>query len=97
MEFRHLQQEREDQSYFFSGSVYLTSGVQQIIDQLTALSIICYLRNVAKEKNGLDYLQRFEVNGTVIWVIDQLDKEMIESGRWKPEDNHCTILLPSEY
>lgn len=89
-------QEREDQKYFFNGKNLVTSGVQELLTGEEILKIISELQQLAKEKNGLDYLQVYKnENGTKVWIIDQLDEEM--KTEHPPEHNHFTILLPSEY
>jgi len=51
-----------------------------------------------RSNNGIDYLQVYECSdGRKVWLIDQLDVEMIVSSEFAPEDNHCTMLLPEEY
>lgn len=91
-------QEDEDQKYFFSGQCYLTSGIDQELPKDELQAILTDLHAFVKEKNGIDYLQVYEdEKGNRIWIIDQLDKEMIESGEYAPGDNHYTVLLPEEY
>ena len=84
--------------YFFSGKFYITQGVSESLS-LEEITTICLdLQAFVKEQNGIDYLQVYEcTDGRKVWFIDQLDAEMIASGEFKPEDNHCTLLLPEEY
>ena len=50
------------------------------------------------ENNGADYLQVFKsTRGRTIFCIDQLNREMKESGEFKKEDDHWTIMLNHEY
>lgn len=85
-------------SYFFSGTFYVTQGVQAVLAPEEILVIYHDIQALVKQENGLDYLQVYECSdGRKVWLIDQLDQEMIESGEFHPEDNHSTMLLPEEY
>ena len=86
-------------TYCFSGTLYLTRGIQASLTEYEILQIITDLKAfIEQEKTGIDYLQVYEcTDGRKIWLIDQLDQEMIASGEFQPEDNHCTMLLPEEY
>jgi len=54
---------------------------------------------MVEENKNLDYLQVFihKDTGQKLFFIDQLSKQMIESGGYKSEDNYCTLLLAQEY
>lgn len=84
--------------YFFSGQFYITKGVSKSLS-LEEITAICLdLKAFVKEQDGIDYLQVYKcTDGRKVWFIDQLDADMIASGEFKPEDNHCTLLLPEEY
>ncbi|MDO8367668.1 MAG: hypothetical protein Q7T20_12785 [Saprospiraceae bacterium] len=84
--------------YFFSGKSYITKGVSESLS-LEEITAICLdLKAFVKEQDGIDYLQVYEcTDGRKVWFIDQLDADMIASGDFAPEDNHCTMLLPEEY
>jgi len=84
--------------YFLAGQFYITKGVSESLS-LEEITAICLdLKAFVKEQNGIDYLQVYECgDGRKVWFIDQLDADMIASGEFKPEDNHCTLLLPEEY
>ena len=85
-------------TYFFSGRFYTTQGVAASLSETEILAIYRDVKAFVQQENGIDYLQVYECDdGRKVWLIDQLDKEMIESGEFKPEDNHCTMLLPEEY
>lgn len=82
----------------FDGQGYVTQGVQAELTPVEISYIILNLREYAQQENGIDYLQVFEhTDGRVIWVIDQLNREMKESGEYEAGDNHFTLLLPNEY
>lgn len=85
-------------SYFFSGQFYVTRGVA---DELTSSEILSIYRDVqtfVQAKKGIDYLQVYmDEQGRKLYLIDQLSKEMIASGQYRPEDNHCTLLWAYEY
>ena len=85
-------------SYFFSGQLYATQGVQSELSPDEILAIYMDVKAFVGQEDGIDYLQVYECSdGRKVWLIDQLNKEMIESGGYQPEDNHCTMLLPEEY
>lgn len=84
--------------YQFSGQFVVTQTVQ---DELTKLEIIGIYYDVLKfveEKGGIDYLQVYtDEQGRKLFFIDQLNKDMIESGEHDAEDNYCTLLFAHEY
>lgn len=85
-------------TYFFSGTLYTTQGVQAALAYDEILTIYQDVQAFVKQENGIDYLQVYECSdGRKVWLIDQLDQEMIESREFNPEDNHCTMILPEEY
>lgn len=85
-------------NYFFSGAFLVTQGVQAKLTQEEILLIYLDLQEFVKREGGVDYLQVYESSDRrKVWLIDQLDQQMIESGEFQPEDNHCTMLLPEEY
>lgn len=91
------EQEREG-TYQFNGTLYVTQGVLQKLSHPEILAIYLDIQSEVAEKGGIDYLQIYLRNdGEKVYFIDQLNKEMIESGSYLPEDNHCTLLLPEEY
>lgn len=57
------------------------------------------IQRLVKEKSGLDYLQVYVHEDTrqKLFFIDQLNTEMIVSGGYEPEHNHCTLMLAEEY
>lgn len=91
-------QEKENQKYFFNGDFYVTAGVKAELTPEEVASIYADVRQFAEEKNGIDYLQSYvNEKGLKVWIIDQLDQNMVESGDFAQEDNHCTLLFPHEY
>ena len=91
-------QEQEGQKYFFNGSCYVTKEVSQSLTPQEVASIFVDIRAFAEENRGCDYLQTYtDEKGRKVWIIDQLDKNMIDSGDYPPEYNYCTILFPHEY
>ncbi len=56
------------------------------------------VRTFAKQKDGIDYLQVYtDGKDRKLFFIDQLSHEMVESGEYREEDNHCTLMFASEY
>ena len=94
---------RQDQemegSYCFNGRFYITRGVFDLLATEEVAQIAKEIQEEVKIHNGLDYLQVYihEDTGQKIYCIDQLNREMISSGKYKPEDNYWTMLLSSEY
>ncbi|MCT4664235.1 MAG: DUF960 domain-containing protein [Flavobacteriales bacterium] len=94
-----LKQQETEGTYQFSGTFLVTSRVNRTIPVDTIASMYLKIQELVKEKGGLDYLQVFVNTETEqkLFFIDQLNKEMIESGNYRTEDNHCTLMYSSEY
>jgi hypothetical protein len=91
-------QEQGDQKYFFNGSFYATERITEELTQAEIQFIYNDVQAFAKERNGIDYLQVYvSEKGKKVWIIDQLNKSMIESGDYNPDDNYCTLLFPEDY
>lgn len=101
--WKRLPEEVLNQDYFFSGSMYLTKGIQELLSDEEMLMITMELHSFIRIQKGVDYLQVYQHAETneKIYCIDQLSKAMIESGNYSTEEiekyNHFTLLLPSEY
>lgn len=92
------QPQEQEGDYWFSGKGLMTAGINADLHQLEIKQILDDLYSFIEEKQGVDYLQVYTSNkGDKIFIIDQLSKSMIESKRWKEEDNHFTILFAHEY
>lgn len=90
--------QEQEGSYFFSGQFYATRGVTLELPTNEILFIYQDVKKFVKEKNGIDYLQVYiDEKGRKLFFMDQLNKEMIESGNYKKEDNHCTLMFADEY
>lgn len=96
--WNHKEQETEG-TYMFSGQFLATRGVVNLIGEEVIKEIYIHIRELVKEKNGLDYLQVFvhKTSGQKLFFIDQLNREMIASGGYEKEHNHCTLMLAEEY
>ena len=94
-----LQPQEQEGSYFFSGQFYVTKGIEVLLSYDEIFELYRRIKQLVLEKNGLDYLQVFKHKNSEqqLFFIDQLSKEMIVSGDFKPTDNHCTLLLAEEY
>lgn len=56
------------------------------------------LRKVQERaKDGADYLQVFLRNGQKLFMIDNLNQEMIDSGQYSDEDNYATLMRSDEF
>jgi len=92
------QKQERDGTYFFGGKFYATRGIVTELSIEEILFICQDLKAFVKEKNGIDYLQVYaDEKGRKLFFIDQLNKEMIESGQYRDDDNHCTLMFASEY
>lgn len=90
-------QEREG-TYHFSGQFLATRGVASELPPEEILSIYRDIQSFVKERMGADYIQVYtDEQGRKLYLIDQLNREMIESGEYSPLDNHCTLLWAHEY
>ena len=85
-------------NYFFSGEFFATKGVVTELPADEILHIFHDIKSFVNEQDGVDYLQIYlDETGRKLYLIDQLSKEMIESGEYAPLDNHATLLWPHEY
>lgn len=93
------QPQEKEGSYEFSGSFFVTAGVQQTLNHDEIFDIYLFIKLLVKDAKNLDYLQVFIHKETAqkLFFIDQLNKEMIESGQYSVQDNYCTLLLAQEY
>ena len=92
----HYQTQEQDGDYWFDGMVIVTATIKAEIPEAELQAIIIFLRELAQQKKGLDYLQRFKLeDGTKIYVIENLSRSQSEI--YAPEYHYCTILYPFEY
>ena len=91
-----------DGSYFFNGRCVMTQGVGATLMPEEIMLILADLHAFVEEQDGIDYLIVYECSdGRKVWIIDQLNQEMKDSGDYTPEElvkyDVYTLLLPSEY
>ena len=93
------QPQQQEGSYFFSGQFLVTKGVSEALSRAEIIGIYQEIQALVQEKNGLDYLQVFtDEDNRKLFFIDQLNKEMIESGEFNvKEHNYCTLMFAFEY
>lgn len=86
-------------TYMFSGKLLVTRCVKLLLSDEEINIIINDAKEFVKSENGIDYLLVYQNSKTrqKLFFIDQLNREMIDSGCYEPEHNHATLLLPSEY
>lgn len=91
--------QEQEGTYFFSGTFLITRGVQDLLNPEEILGIYLEIQHLVKDQKGLDYLQVYihEETEQKLFFIDQLNKEMIESGGYLTEYNYCTLMLAEEY
>ena len=77
-----LPQEKEG-NYRFSSKFVATRNAIEKFGEAVIIACHMTLLKEVKRKNGLDYLQVFEVDGERLWFIDDV--------------SHVTCLLPSDY
>ena len=97
--WKRKQQECEG-TYYFEGQLFVSYEVQADIPREELIQIIDQTRQAVEENGGLDYLQIFENEyGNTLYFIASVNKEMIESGEFAPNDieyNNCVICYPHE-
>lgn len=93
-----LRPEEREGTYQFNGTLYCT---RRIVNELSPEEIIWIYRDILKRvqtNGGLDYLQIYEdVSNRIIYCIDQLTKESVDSQLYNKEENYCTLLFSEEY
>lgn len=99
---KHLwvrQPQEQEGTYHFSGSFFVTAGVRALLTEDEIFRIYAEIQYHVVQENGLDYLQVFvrESDGRKLFFMDQLSQEMVESGQYRPEDNHCVLMLAEEW
>ena len=93
------QPQEQEGKYFFSGQFFITNGVRAELTDKEVLAIYKNVQEFVQEKNGIDYLQVFtDENNRKLFLIDQLSKDMIDSGDYDvDEQNYCTLMFAHEY
>ncbi len=82
----------------FSGSLFVTQTIMKKLTPIEISEISDDILKFVQEKNGVDYFQVYEDDeGQKLYLIDELNREMIESGQYEAKDNHCTLLFSWEY
>lgn len=85
-------------SYFFAGQFYATKGVANELAAEEIMAIYVDAKMHVWHNDGADYLFVYmDEQGRKLFFIDNLNKEMIESGQYGPEHDYCTLMLASEY
>lgn len=85
-------------TYYFSGQFLITTNVKEQLSMFEIIGIYESVKALVQENDGIDYLLVFtDDQGRKLFFIDQLNKEMIESGQYREEDNHCTLMFADEY
>jgi len=85
-------------TYYFSGKFYITHAILNNFTPNDITAIYIDIQLFVRESNGADYLQVYiNDQGDKLYLIDQLNKEMIDSGQFEAEDNYCTLMFAHEY
>ena len=96
-----LQPQEQEGSYFFSGKIFMTSGIQFELDLLEISDIISTIKYKVQKEVGLDYLQVFKKQNSKrkIFVIDNLNKEMKQNKdqEFLNSNDYFTIMFAEEY
>ena len=95
--FKRKKPEYESGDYFFTGKFYVTAGVQATVHPDEIFRIYMEMLHLVSKQGGQDYLQVYTHKSTKLFLIDNLSREMIQSGNYSNEDNSCTLLLADEY
>ena len=97
----YLRQKPEYNSgdYYFSGNFYVTRGVVETLDEREIHAIHLEIKRLVESKGGQDYLQVFKQKRgkQKLFLIDNLSREMLNSGQYSNEHNYCTLMLAEEY
>ena len=93
----HMPEQEGD--YFFNGCFYLSSGVQNTLQNQEIAEIFTFLKRLVKQHDGIDYLQTFYCieHDCKVFAIDQLSKTMLDSGKYNHEYNYFSLILAEEY
>ena len=93
------QPQEQNGTYFFSGKFLVTRGVQSLLSDNEIRAIYFDIQKLVKQLEGIDYLVVYihEDTKQKLFFIDQLNKEMMESGDYLPEYNYCTLMRAEEY
>jgi len=75
--------EEKEGSYKFNGKFVATRAAIEKFGEAVIIACHMMLIKEVKRKNGLDYLQVFDINGEKLWFIDDV--------------TYVTCLLPSDY
>jgi len=75
--------QEKDGSYKFDGKFVSTRAAVEKFGEAVIVAAHIMLLKEVKRKDGLDYLQVFEVDGEKLWFIDDV--------------THVTALLPDDY
>lgn len=100
---RQPQEEDTLHDYYFLGLPFITSNAKDEINEVELNAIFKDLKSFVQSRpQGIDYLQVYKhEDGRVIWVIDNVSKQMRESGGYTEEtllsSDYWTILLPDDY
>lgn len=100
MEIKWNRQPQEcEGTYMFNGKLFISSGVQDQLAREEIEWILQDLRTLVDENDGINYMVVYlhEETNQKLFFIDQLNKEMVESGKYIPEHNHATLILAEEY
>lgn len=98
MKWKRKPQECEG-TYHFSGQFVVTAGIQANLLAEEILAIYNDCKKLVDQNNGIDYLLVYvhEESQQKLFFIDQLNEEMISSGKYAKEHNYCTLILAEEY
>lgn len=85
-------------THYFSRTLLVTPAVLQHFSPADIIAIYLDIKQFVEENNGADYLQIY-INdlGDKLYLIDQLNREMVESGIYKEEDNYSVLMFSHEY
>lgn len=92
------QPQEKEGSYFFAGQFYTTKGVATELTVDEIMEIYVNAKMHVWHNDGADYLMVYtDEQGRKLFFIDNLNKEMIESGQYGPEHDYCTLMFANEY
>jgi hypothetical protein len=87
--------------YFFSGKIInINWSVTDDIQLPEILLLFSMLRKMAEKADGLHAVQAFvhsKDSSKKLYIVDNLSQEMIATGKFKEDENYCTVMWDYEF
>ena len=93
--------QKQSGSHFFTGKlININCSVIDDIQLPEILLLLDVVRKFAERLNGLNAVQVFvnsQDSSKKLYLVDNLSKEMIESGKFKEVENICSVMWDYEF